>query len=336
MYDVAINQKEYEKVIATFLQEVRTSYIFEDVAETIIQEINQKKEEKNYQNIQTGTELCEVLNSQLFEISKDKHLRISFSSEKQPIIKDPMNDPKWLKEHQQNSSNDNFGFYKLERLPGNVGYIDLRSFAFPQYGGETAMLALNFLSNTDALIFDLRKNIGGHPGMVALLISYFLNSDSVHPTHIGDIYWKNKGMTQQYWSYPYLPGRRYIDKPVYILTSSNTFSGAEQFAYEMKNMKRAIVIGETTMGGANPAPPTPLNEYFTAFIPSGQAISPITNENWEGKGVEPNIQALQEEAREVAYTNALQVIIETEESKGDKGKSIKEAKRILNERNGIV
>jgi hypothetical protein len=331
--DLTINDENQKEVILSLIEEIKNYYIFAEIGEKLYKTIYQKFNNNEYNHIKKASILCEVLNKQLLQISNDKHLRISFSSEKQPILKDPMNDPQWLEEYLQQNIIDNFGFYKLERLPGNIGYIDLRCFAFPQFGGETAVQAMNFLSNTSGLIVDLRNNIGGHPGMVSLIISYFFESESVHPVHISDIYWQSEGITQQYWSYQYLPGKRYLNKPLFILTSKNTFSAAEQFAYELKNMKRATVIGERTMGGANPAPPTQINEYFTAFIPNGRAISPITNSNWEGTGVLPDVEVSQDEAFDISYTKALQNIIDNAEEKNISYKLLEEVRKVLTERN---
>jgi C-terminal processing protease CtpA/Prc len=167
---------------------------------------------------------------------------------------------------------------------------------------------MNFLADTHALIFDLRQCKGGFPGMLALLSSYLF---AEAPLHLSSIYWRDEDCTQQYWTLPYVPGRRFIDKPVYVLTSKVTFSGGEEFAYDLQALKRATIVGEKTDGGAHAGASYRLHPHFKAFIPIGRVINPITGTNWEGCGVSPDIIVPQEQALEVAYQLALQAILES-------------------------
>jgi C-terminal processing protease CtpA/Prc len=213
----------------------------------------------------------------------------------------------------------NFGFEKLERMQGNIGYIDLRGFSDPEAGIETVSAAMNFLSNTDALIFDLRMNGGGDPAMVALISSYLFGDK---PVHLNDLYWRKGDKTEEFWTKPAAAAKKY-DKDVYVLTSKRTFSGAEEFSYNLKNLKRATIIGETTGGGAHPGGMVRLNEHFGVFIPTGRAISPITKTNWEGTGVEPDVKVPKELALKVAYVSALTKVIEKTPEEGRR-KALKE------------
>ena len=183
-------------------------------------------------------------------------------------------------------------------MPGNIGYIDLRGFADPEAGAETVAAAMNFLANTDALIFDLRQNGGGGPEMVALISSYLFGEK---PVHLNSLYWRKGDKTDDFWTKPASALKKFPDKDVYILTSNRTFSAAEEFTYNLKNLKRATIIGETTGGGANPGGTFRLTEHFGAFIPTGRAISPITKTNWEGTGVEPDVKVPKEQALKAAY-----------------------------------
>ena len=146
---------------------------------------------------------------------------------------------------------------------------------------------MNLLANTDAMIIDLRKNGGGDPAMVALICSYLFSEE---PVHLNDLYMRPDDSTHQWWTLPFVPGRRYANKPVYVLTSKRTFSAAEEFTYNLKNLKRATIVGETTGGGAHPGEGRRLHEHFEMFLPTGRAINPITKTNWEGTGVTPDIQ----------------------------------------------
>jgi C-terminal processing protease CtpA/Prc len=142
--------------------------------------------------------------------------------------------------------------------------------------------------------------------MVALLCSYLFNGE---PVHLNDLYWRAENRTHQWWTLPFVPGKRYLDKDVYILTSKRTFSAAEEFTYNLKNLKRAIVVGETTGGGAHPGEFYRLNEHFGMFLPTGRAINPITKTNWEGTGVTPDIAVTTDEALKTAQLIATKKII---------------------------
>ncbi len=128
-----------------------------------------------------------------------------------------------------NARSDNFGFKEARILDGNIGVsLNLSRFYDPGKGGETAAAAMNFFSNTDALIIDLRQNDGGRGDMVQLVSSYFFEAD---PIMIADVYSREDDSHRQDWTLPYLPGRRMADKPLYVLTGPATFSAAESLAY---------------------------------------------------------------------------------------------------------
>jgi C-terminal processing protease CtpA/Prc len=226
----------------------------------------------------------------------------------------------------------NFGFEKLERLEGNVGYIDLRGFAPAEMAGESAAAAMNFLTNTDALIIDLRKNGGGDPSMVALLCSYLFSPE---PVHLNDLYFRPDDSTHQWWTFPYVPGKRYEDKPVYLLTSQRTFSAEEEFTYNLKNLKRVTIVGETTGGGAHPGGGRPLDDHFGMFVPTGRAINPITKTNWEGTGVPPDVAVPADAALKTAHLAALRKIAEDFETKKTGPESPVDAVRLERVRKAI-
>jgi hypothetical protein len=208
-----------------------------------------------------------------------------------------------LEERQRTiAGRENFGFARVERLAGNIGYVDLRGFMPPALAGETATAAINFLASADAVIFDLRQNGGGDPAMVAFITSYLVGPQ---PVHLNDFYSRPGNETRQSWTLPYVPGRRLTGKDVYILTSARTFSGAEEFTYNLKHLKRAIVVGETTGGGAHTVAGRRINELFVIAVPSGRPINAVTKSNWEGVGVEPDVKVAAEHALKVAHLMAL-------------------------------
>jgi C-terminal processing protease CtpA/Prc len=181
----------------------------------------------------------------------------------------------------------NCAFVKVEQLPGNVGYVKFNGFMDPEACGPTASAAMSFVAGTDALIIDLRENGGGDPKMVAFVSSYIF-SDS---THLNDLWTRKTNVTEQYWTRPSVPGKHFGgEKPVYVLTSKRTFSGAEEFSYNLKNLKRATIVGETTGGGAHPVNGQRIDEHFVIGVPFARAINPISKTNWEGTGVEPDVK----------------------------------------------
>ena len=236
----------------------------------------------------------------------DKHLRVRFSPRKIPVRKvkrQPTAEE--IERNRQFMRRVNYGFDSVKRLNGNIGYIELRGFMNPKAGADTVASAMNFVSNTDALIIDLRRNGGGSPGMVALICSYFFGDEKVH---LNDLYWRKGNVTNEFWTTPEVKGKKYLDKPIYLLTSGRTFSAAEEFSYNLQNLKRAMIIGETTGGGAHPGGSFRLHDHFSAFISTGRAINPITKTNWEGTGVKPEVEVKKDIALEVAKKKALKHI----------------------------
>jgi retinol-binding protein 3 len=240
-------------------------------------------------------------------VSRDKHLRVRFSPDPLPDRKgDAPPTPAELERFRDQMKFWNAGYVKAERLDGNVGYLRLDHFAPPSEAAPRAAAAMTLLAETGALIIDLRWNGGGDPASVALLVSYLFAADDER--HINDIYSRPDNTTRQFWTSPDLSGTRYPGKPVYVLTSKRTFSGAEEFAYDVQNLKRATIVGEVTGGGANPGGPEKVHPHFMINVPTGRAISPVTKTNWEGTGVKPEVQVPADQALDTAYLAALEKV----------------------------
>ena len=296
------------QIIDALLDMLRAHYVFPETAQEMELAIRQHQDNGEYDALNDAAAFAETLTAHLHEISKDRHLRVSYSSRELPVEDEnvKVDDEAWDREF---GPHVNYGFDKVERLPGNIGYLEFRAFFSPKYAAEVGIAAMNFLANTYALIIDLRRNHGGSPEMVALLCSYLFDEKM---EHLNSLYWRNNDSTQQFWTLPYVPGKRFgSQKPVYVLTSTETFSGAEEFTYNLKNLKRATIIGETTGGGAHPGDVYRLSAHFESFIPTGRAINPISGTNWEGTGVEPDIAVQRDEAFKVAYTMALKQVRES-------------------------
>ncbi len=162
---------------------------------------------------------------------------------------------------------------------------------------------MTLLTHTDALVVDLRYNHGGDSDGVIILMSYLYAAEDT--VHIFDIYWRPSNLTRQYWNMPDVAGRRYPKKPVWVLTSSRTFSGAESFAYDLQAQKRVTVVGEVTGGGAHPGDMVKVAPHFGIGVPMGRSINPVTKTDWEGTGVRPDVPTTAEKAFDTAYLAAL-------------------------------
>ena len=165
---------------------------------------------------------------------------------------------------------------------------------------------MELVAGTYALIIDLRRNGGGAPDGVVFWCSYLFDEQ---PTHLNDIFRADTGETRQFWTLASVPGRRYLDRPVLLLTSARTFSGGEDFAYTLQALGRAQVIGETTGGGAHPTRPFPISAAVHIAIPFARSINPVTGTNWQGTGVVPDVPVPQEQAYDVAYATALRHVL---------------------------
>jgi Peptidase family S41/N-terminal domain of Peptidase_S41 in eukaryotic IRBP len=283
------------RVIDGAIASLNEFYIYPETAKKMEQDLRARQKKGEYDHADDAEAFAMMLTDNLQGVSHDKHLRVNFSPRALPKD-EPTHDPKVDAQMREQMARNNCFFEKAERLPSNIGYLKFNGFAEPDVCGPTATAAMNFLGNVDAIIFDLRNNGGGDPAMVALISTYLFDE----PTHLNDLYNRKEDSTSQYWTLPYVPGKRLTGKPVYVLTSKRTFSGAEEFTYNLKNLKRATIIGETTGGGAHPVDGHRIDEHFMIGVPFAKAVNPISKTNWEGTGVEPDVKVPADQALDVA------------------------------------
>lgn len=309
----AIQKKD---AIDSALKIINTRYIFPETARQMDTYIRHLQKEKAYDTFTDGNLFAQKLTADLRTICKDKHVNVDYSAEQIPYEpeRDLMSIPENEKEGYGNMlKHRNYGIRKLDILKGNIGYLDVEFFCDPLYAGDTYAAAMNYISHTDALIIDLRNCVGSFsPDAVPFICSYFFES----PVHLNDIYWRKDDKYVQAWTYSYVPGKKYLNKPIYVLTSVATFSGAEELAYDLKNLKRATIIGQPTGGGANPGGVLRITDHFRMFIPIGRAVNPVTKTNWEGIGVQPdtliNTRLALYKAQTLAMQNSIATTKETE------------------------
>jgi C-terminal processing protease CtpA/Prc len=279
-------------------------YIFPEKAAAAAVAIRARRDAGGYEGL-TDEALAERVTAHLYEVCADKHLRLRIRDEEMPP---QLSEAEQLAVMLEWSRLANYGIAKVERLAGNIGYLDIRHVTEPRAGGPAITAAMQLVAHTGALIIDLRENRGGVPDGVAFWLSYLFPDSE---THLNDIYDGRSGLTRQYWTLPYVPGQRYLDRPVYALISEETFSGGEEFCYNLKTQGRATLVGQTTRGGAHPCEALPLTPTLEITLPFARAINPVTGTNWEGTGVEPDITVPAEDAFKVAYQKALQHCLTT-------------------------
>jgi retinol-binding protein 3 len=282
-----LTEKQKKEVVDSIMVKLNKYYVFPEVAKQLEIHLPKKLAKAPYNTVSNETLFADLLTADLQKLSNDKHLHVNFSA---AVLPKENTNPSAMPESQKAQYakwllSENYGIKKLEVLPGNIGYIDFKWFCGPEYSGDTYAAAMNYLNHTDAMIIDLRSSNGAMSlQAIPFICSYFF----AESTHLCDFYWREKNETIQTWTQTVVPGNKYLNKPVYILTSGKTFSGAEELAYDLKHLKRAVLIGEATGGGANGGGTIRLSDHFEIFIPSGRAINPITKTNWEGTGVQPD------------------------------------------------
>lgn len=306
-----LNKKEIAVTIDSINRKLNKNYVFPEMAIKMSKILNANFKNGKYSALANPGELARQLTNDLQEISKDKHLMVVYNPaviarENSLTNEDRANEEtEWAKELVTHLKRDNYGFKEVKILDGNIGYLDLREFVDPRYSSETLAASMHFLKNTNATIIDLRQNDGGSPEMVQLLASYFFSSE---PVHLANHYNRPKNELTESWTLSNLTGQRRPDVDLYILTSSKTFSAAEAFSYQLKQLKRATIVGEKTAGGAHLTGSVIATDKFYVRIPQGRTTSPVTNSNWEGIGVTPDIEVSADEALKAAQAKALEGI----------------------------
>jgi hypothetical protein len=298
----SVDKQLQKEIIDTVVSYFDRNYVFQDVACQMGEYLYKRLESGDYNEITSTEAFVDSLTVDMRSISKDDHIRIYYRPDEyfKPDKSEEMNDKGWETSLAQNKY-FNFDFVKVERLLGNIGYMRFNQFRDAEQAGATAIAALNFLAYCDALIIDLRTNGGGDPSMIQLISSYFFDE----PRHLNSFYIRRSDSTQEFWTHPEVKGPRMSDIDLYILVSKHTFSAAEEFAYNLKHMGRATLIGQVTGGGAHHSEFHKIEHLNIELkVPYAMAVNPITGTNWEQVGVVPHIEASYSESYDIAYLEA--------------------------------
>jgi hypothetical protein len=276
-----IDAAERQRVLDTVINNIKQYYFDPRAAREITNVLLAHEKRGEYDSLVDGQAYANLLTRQLRNVSRDMHLEVVYSDD--PIPDHPPEPtPAVLARYRRALERNNCTFETVKIFPQNIGYLKLNSFPDPSICQSTAKAAMGSLNRADAIIFDLRDNRGGSGEMVSLIAGYLFD----HPEFLYD---PRTSPTPQSWTRP-VPGSRLVDKPAYILTSASTASAAEQFTYDLKALKRATLVGETTSGNAHAGVFHRIDDHFGMGIPRTKAINPFSKADWEAVGIEPDVK----------------------------------------------
>lgn len=299
---------EDRTAILTWVCETLTArYVEPDVARAMAAAIRERATAGAYDALDTADGFLNAVEVDLQAVSHDKHVGV-WAERLEDVKDDDADYTPADAEYVERLRRTNYGIKKVEILPGNIGYLRIDEFAHPALGGPTAVAAMNTVGSVDALIIDLRWN-GGGAGLVDLVSSYFF----AEPAHLNDTWERASGETRQSWTTEWVPGPSLANAPLFILTSAQTFSAAESFAYGLQQLGRATVVGELTKGGGHPVEFVRLLREGMAvamMVPNAKSINHVSGSSWEGVGVEPNLAVPASDSLAAAYDAAADALAE--------------------------
>lgn len=316
--EAELSRQDKVEIVEELNSTLMANYAFPDIARKVGPAIRDKLQQGEYDSARTNAEFAGKLTDDLVKFTNDLHFFVGVDPKwiaESRSKNDPVHKAEIRKEELAELEKTNFGFDTVSLLDGNIGYIRFSYFADPGLAYDAAAAAMHFVENSDAVIIDLRYNNGGHLEMAQFMASYFFPSDK--DQLLFDYYYNEDGkrIERGQWVLPGLPGKRMTDKPVYILTGSTSFSSAEWFSYAMQKLGRATIIGERTAGGAHPVDRKPINNNFFLQVPIGQIRDPVSHGDFEGVGVQPDIQTPSVIALAVAHKLALENLSRTATSR---------------------
>jgi len=313
----AIDAKVQAAVIDSVTAALKESYVFGDKAAGMDSLLRANLASGAYRALTDPAEFMMQLQSDVAKIYLDRHMAMAALPPGSIPKEQPEADPFNAAAQREAARRGNYGFREIEILPGNIGYLKLDQFAGTDLGGATAAGAMAVLANVDALIIDLRDNPGGNASMIQMLTGYLFEE----PAHLIDWYHRRENETMQSWSSSYVPGKTLFNVPVYVLASGRTGSAAEEFTFDLKNQKRATIVGETTGGAAHTVEfhTFDVGPFIAALkLPSGRALDPKTQTNWETVGVTPDIAVPAANALPAAQLEAMKKLEENAKDEGAK------------------
>ncbi|MCB9845082.1 MAG: S41 family peptidase [Phycisphaeraceae bacterium] len=289
----ALSLDEIGSLVEGTAAAIRDGYVFPEKGAAMAELLLHRQAEGHYDGLNSDVDLARALQEDLRSVTNDRHISV------RPMPRSAAQPQSMI------PPADNAAFREVQVLPGNIGYLRFDLFVPGPEAERTAAAAMEFLRDCDAIIYDLRRNGGGSPEMIRFLTSYLFDG----PTHLNDMVNRDGEVVEEYWTLESVPGDRLgQERPAFVLTSSYTFSGAEEFSYNLKNLGRATIIGEQTGGGAHPVRGEPIAGTLVVGVPYMRARNPISMTNWEGVGVEPDVAVPADEALDRARELALESV----------------------------
>nr|WP_321236765.1 S41 family peptidase [uncultured Psychroserpens sp.] len=298
----SVTPKELNTIIDSISVIVKKYYIEPEIGEAIANHIHSKYQKGNYNGITNPQTLADSIQVDLRAINGDVHMSMKYRSPREINI-----DGKPSEQVNKTGLWTNYGLSEIKILDGNIGYLKIKHFTQHQYLNDIKPVitsAVESLKNTDALIVDVRNNGGGFEEMVAYYISYFF--DTKDPIHLSDYRCSLHNHTYGVSTDPNVLGTKLPDIKLYVLVNANTGSAAESFAYMLKHLNRATVIGEVTVGAGNGASEHKINNRFSIYVSTEETINAITKTSFEKVGVIPHIKTTSAQAFPKGYRLALE------------------------------
>jgi hypothetical protein len=286
----ALDTAARRQIVDEFARAMREHYVFPDRGEQVAARATAALASGKYDSARTAAELARRLSADASAVTHDKHLGVL-------SVQEPQGDSP---PHQMPAAEA--GIVRADKLVGGIGYIEVVGFPPVSFSKQVTDAVMSRLSGSRALIFDVRRNGGGDPEAVAYLVSFLIPPDRAINDIVTRVEKTNDTRRQSFRSVR--TPVSFFDVPVTVLTSKATFSGGEEFAYDIQALKRGTLIGETTAGGANPVGPIDIGHGVIAMIPFGRAENPITKSSWEGVGVRPDVSVAADTALGVALARA--------------------------------
>ena len=303
-FSSAILAQEIESVpiVLELAGRTRELYHDEQLAHRIANHLLARLSEGAFIDSKSAGQLSAKLNSEIAAVSADIHFMVmagAMGHASVPPTPPHSEVPPLSRGELAHLTKVGFGIANVEILSGNVGRLDLRHFYRPAVEVRNAIgAAMAKLADSSAIIIDLSQNPGGDPRAVAYLLSYFFMRP---PFVVNRFYWRNRPV-EEFRTEVDLEGPRYGEtRPLIVQVSTMTFSAAEEFAYDIQALKRGIIRGDVTGGGANHALPVELPGGLQAYIPQARAENPLTRRNWERTGVTPDKLVRSPEASRAAH-----------------------------------
>ncbi|WP_210464354.1 S41 family peptidase [Rufibacter roseolus] len=292
------------QVVDSLSSVLKRVYVYPEKANEMSKGIQKKLKKGEYDHLPDNPQLANALTRDLRAHHHDKHLVVRYDPELEKRIRKFVATSQPDQKDAEKDKKQNFYFKKAEVLPGNIGYLVFNNFAdLNDLSKKTVQAAMQFVANADALILDLRNNMGGRPEMGQVIARYFFSQ----PQLAGKTFNRITNSWTEEWvgSKPESPDAFHLEMPIYILTSKRTYSAAEGLAYHLKHLKKAVVVGDTTRGGAHATRSFALGNGFVGFIPFSRLEHVETKTDWEGIGVVPNV-AIPEDS---AFLKAQELIL---------------------------